>query len=42
MFKEQIINLTGMKLDVFKLYGSMDTKNRNTQKILEKIEKGNL
>lgn len=42
MFKQQIINLTGMKLEVFKLYGSMDTKNRNTQKILVNIEQGNL
>ena len=42
MFKQQIINLTGMKLDVFKLYGSMDTKNRNTQKILENISQGSL
>ena len=37
-----LINLTGVKLEVFKLYGSMDTKNRNTQKILVNIEQGNL
>lgn len=38
MFKEQIINLTGMKLESFNIFGSMDTKNKNSSKILEKIK----
>jgi NAD(P)H dehydrogenase (quinone) len=38
MFKEQIIEFCGMKLKEFHIFGGVDTSNKNTKKILEKIK----
>ena len=38
MIKEQIVQFCGMKLDVFYIYGDVDTSAKNTDKILEEIK----
>ena len=38
MFKEQIVQFCGMRLDGFYIYGGVDTKKSNTDKILESIK----
>ncbi len=37
MFKEQIVEFCGMKLESFNIFGGVDTNSKNTEKILEKI-----
>lgn len=39
MWKEQIIIFCGMKLNSFNIFGSIDTENKNIQKILERVKK---
>lgn len=41
MFKEQIIEFCGMKLQEFNIFGGIDTSKENTKNILEKIENQN-
>jgi len=41
MWKEQIINFCGMKVDAFHIFGGIDTSAKNTTKILEKIASQN-
>ena len=38
MFKEQIINFCGMKLESFNIFGGVDTNSKNTDKILDRIK----
>ena len=38
MFKEQIVNFCGMKLESFKIFGGVDTNSSNTKNILEQIK----
>jgi NAD(P)H dehydrogenase (quinone) len=37
MFKEQIIEFCGMKLETFKIFGGIDTKNKNIGKIFKSV-----
>jgi len=39
MFKAQIINFCGMKLDSFNVYGGIDTSKKNAEDIFEDIQK---
>lgn len=39
MWKEQIINFCGMKLDSFNIFGNINTENKNIPKILETVKK---
>lgn len=41
MFKKQIIEFCGMKLQEFNIFGGIDTNKENTNKILKKIEDQN-
>jgi len=41
MFKEQIIEFCGMKLEKFSIFGGVDTSNKNSNKILNTIEQQN-
>ena len=38
MFKEQIIEFCGMKLEAFNIFGGVDTSAKKTNEILEKIK----
>jgi len=38
MFKEQIVEFCGMKLESFNSFGGIDTNSKNTDKILSKIK----
>lgn len=37
MFKQQVIEFCGMKLEKFSIYGGIDTNNKKTSKILQNI-----
>jgi len=41
MFKEQIVEFCGMKLEKFSIFGGVDTSKENTNKILNTIEQQN-
>ena len=38
MFKKQIIEFCGMKLEEFNVFGGIDTKLKDINKILDKIK----
>ncbi len=38
MFKKQIVEFCGMKLEAFNIFGGVDTKNKNVDRILNKIK----
>ena len=37
MWKEQIINFCGMKLNSFNIFGSIDTNEKNISKVLKTV-----